>query len=134
MSISTQRGNNCHFGTTVTPLQYFLVQSRGNSATSPTLGTRSPRGTLSEFTMMLIDKHFEERFGLPMLLLQEVLEESGIMEKIPQDDSSVKNAKPKYYPQTEDVIQAVVDDYKKRNLVAFMYGNVGDGDASNNNL
>jgi hypothetical protein len=84
--------------------------------------------------MMLIDKHFEERFGLPMLLLQEVLEESGIMEKIPQDDSSVKNAKPKYYPQTEDVIQAVVDDYKKRNLVAFMYGNVGDGDASNNNL
>jgi hypothetical protein len=133
MSIGKQRGNNVHFGTTVTAMQYFLVQSRANSVTSPTLGTRSPRGTLSEFTMMLIDKHFEERFGLPMLLLQEVLEESGVMEKIPQDDSSVKNAKPKYYPQTEDVIQAVVDDYKKRNLVNFMYG-TGDGDASNNNL
>ncbi len=132
MSISKQRGNSVHFGTTVTALQYFLVQSRGNSATNPTLGTRSPRGTLSEFTMMLIDKHFEERFGLPMLLLQEVLEESGIMEKIPQDDSSVKNAKPKYYPQTEDVIQAVVDDYKKRNLVTFMYG-TGDSDASQDN-
>lgn len=130
MSISKQRGNSVHFGTTVTPLQYFLVQSRGNSATNPTVGTRSPRGTLSEFTMMLIDRHFEERFGLPMMLLQEILEESGIMEQIPQDDQSVKNAKPKYYPQTEDVIQAVVDEYKKRSLVDFMYGNVGDSDAS----
>jgi hypothetical protein len=80
--------------------------------------------------MMLIDRHFEERFGLPMMLLQEILEESGIMEQIPQDDQSVKNAKPKYYPQTEDVIQAVVDEYKKRSLVDFMYGNVGDSDAS----
>lgn len=133
MSISKQRGNNVHYGTSVTKFQYFLVQSRANSVSSPILGVRAARGTLSEFTMMLIDKHFEERFGLPMLLLQEILEESGIMEQIPQDESSVKNAKPKYYPQTEEVIQAVVDEYKKRSLVGFMYGMEGGRDASNNN-
>lgn len=123
-----QLGNNTRLATTVTPFQYFLVQSAGAVGNSLMLGTRSPRGSLSTFIMTLLEKHFAEKYQMPVFLLQEILEESGVMEQVPDVDD--KSAKPKYYPVDADVIQAVVDDYKRR-LIDFNYNSAGGDNESN---
>lgn len=128
-----QIGNNTRLATTVTPFQYFLVQSAGAVGNSLMLSTKSPRGSLAQFIMELIEKHFSEKYQMPIFLLQDILEHSGVMEPVPDVDE--KSAKPKYYPVDADVIQAVVDDYKRR-LYDFNYNSAGteaDDESNNHN-
>ena len=110
-----QLGNTVRYGTTVTPVQDALVKGLSISVT----GERASRGSIAVFTMQLIEKHFVEKYEMPFYLLQEILIESGVLEKIERAEED--KAKPVYYPLSEDVVQAVVEDYRAR-LVGFAYG------------
>lgn len=110
-----QLGNTVRYGTTVTPFQDALVKGLSISIT----GERATRGSIADFTMQLIEKHFAEKYEMPFYLLQDVLTEAGVLEKIEREEED--KAKPVYYPLSEEVIEAVVQDYKTR-LVAFNYG------------
>lgn len=114
-----QLGNTVRYGTTVTPFQDALVKGLSISVT----GERATRGSIADFTMQLIEKHFSEKYEMPFYLLQEVLTEAGVLEKIDrseEEEEKIKN-KPVYYPLDEEVVEAVVKDYKSR-LMAFNYG------------
>ena len=110
-----QLGNTVRYGTTVTPFQDALVKGLSVSVT----GERATRGSIADFTMQLIEKHFSEKYEMPFYLLQEVLTEAGVLEKIEREEGD--KAKPVYYPLSEEVVEAVVKDYKAR-LVVFNYG------------
>lgn len=110
-----QLGNTVRYGTTVTPFQDALVKGLSISVT----GERATRGSIADFTMQLIEKHFSEKYEMPFYLLQEVLTEAGVLEKIEREEED--KAKPVYYPLSEEVVEAVVKDYKAR-VVGFNYG------------
>ena len=118
-----QLGNTVRYGTTVTPIQDALVKGLSISVT----GERASRGSIADFTMQLIEKHFVEKYEMPFYLLQEILIESGVLEKVERAEED--KAKPVYYPLSEDVVQAVVDDYRAR-LVGFAYGGRGNATIS----
>lgn len=117
-----QLGNTVRYGTTVTPFQDALVKGLSISVT----GERATRGSIADFTMQLIEKHFSEKYEMPFYLLQEVLTEAGVLETIDRDVED--KAKPVYYPLDEEVVKAVIKDYKTR-LMEFNYGG-GDENAS----
>ena len=110
-----QLGNTVRYGTTVRPIHDALVKGLSISIT----GERATRGSVADITMQLIEKHFSEKYEMPFYLLEEVLEESGVLEKIEREEED--KAKPVYYPLSEEVVEAVVRDYKAR-LVGFNYG------------
>ena len=110
-----QLGNTVRYGTTVTPFQDALVKGLSISVT----GERATRGSIADFTMQLIEKHYSEKYKMPFYLLQEVLTEAGVLEKIEREEED--KAKPVYYPLSEEVVEAVVKDYKAR-VMEFNYG------------
>jgi hypothetical protein len=113
-----QLGNNVHFSTTVTAEQFSLVQGLAVSRSAPLMGTRVARGSLADFTMQMIEEHFSKKYGLPFLLLTEVLHSAGVFEAIEGSEGT----KPKFYPLAGEIVEAVVQDYKTRNLVGNLYG------------
>lgn len=108
----TQRKNNIHWSTTVTPLHFALAQGVALTAGQVMIGNRVSRGHLADFTMKLVEDYFAEKYKMPYLLLSEILEESGVLETM---DGL------KLYPLEDSTIQAVVDGYNQR-LVNYMYG------------
>jgi hypothetical protein len=119
-----QKGNNVPFCTTVTPFQAALIHGEGLEKYSPIVGTRVPRGTLSDFLLPLIDRHFSEKYGFPLYILEGLAEEAGIL--IPMEVDSGKQTN-KCEPIPEEVMQDAVRRYKEK-LVGFMYGEPNNGE------
>jgi hypothetical protein len=120
----TQKGNNVPFCTTVTPFQAALIHGEGLEKYSPLVGTRVPRGTLSDFLLPLIERHFSEKYGFPLYILEELAEEAGLL--IPMEVEAGKQTN-KCEPIPEEVMQNAVKWYKER-LVQFMCGKPNNGE------
>ena len=110
-----QLGNTVRYGTTVRPIHDALIKGLSISVT----GEKATRGSVADVTMEMIEHKFSTRFGMPFYLLEEVLTEAGVLEKIEREEED--KAKPVYYPLSEEVVEAVVKDYKAR-VVRFNYG------------
>lgn len=119
----TQRGANVHFGSTVTPFDDALVRGYLMGDQRLCIGTRARRGTLSDLLATLLDRFFEAEYGMPTMLLREVLEEAGVLQEMPREEG--KSGKPRLMPLTGELVNAVIADYRKR-LVQFNYGTTGE--------
>jgi hypothetical protein len=116
----TQRGNNVHLVTTITPVLDALIKGAEIKEGEVQIGSRSRRGAVAEFIARIVERHFEETYGLPFFILNEILIESEVLEKIEENEE--KPEKSKFYPLAPYIVQQVVDRHKKAALVANLYG------------